>query len=149
MNNEFKIKINGNEYNININNVEGNVANVEVNGMPYNVEVEGALSNPAARAKVKSAVAKQSPAKLAAPVVAISKPAASAGSGAIKSPLPGVIIEVNVKVGDEVKSGQKVLVLEAMKMENNINADRDGKVIEIKANKGDSVLEGDDLIVIG
>ena len=67
----------------------------------------------------------------------------------VKSPLPGVILQVNCKVGDTVKRGQNLLVLEAMKMENNINADRDGKIIEIKVNKGDSVLEGADLVVIG
>ena len=65
------------------------------------------------------------------------------------SPLPGVILSVDCKVGDTVKRGQKILVLEAMKMENNINADRDGKIVEIKVNKGDSVLEGADLVVIG
>ena len=67
----------------------------------------------------------------------------------VKSPLPGVILSVDCKVGDTVKRGQKILVLEAMKMENNINADRDGKIVEIKVNKGDSVLEGADLVVIG
>ncbi|WP_301027085.1 acetyl-CoA carboxylase biotin carboxyl carrier protein subunit, partial [Parabacteroides goldsteinii] len=60
-----------------------------------------------------------------------------------------VILSVDCKVGDTVKRGQKILVLEAMKMENNINADRDGKITEIKVNKGDSVLEGADLVVIG
>ena len=79
----------------------------------------------------------------------ISRPAASTTKGAVKSPLPGVILQVNCKVGDTVKRGQNLLVLEAMKMENNINADRDGKIIEIKVNKGDSVLEGADLVVIG
>ena len=82
-----------------------------------------------------------------APVV--SRPATSGAAGAVKSPLPGVILSVDCKVGDTVKRGQKILVLEAMKMENNINADRDGKIVEIKVNKGDSVLEGADLVVIG
>jgi biotin carboxyl carrier protein len=67
----------------------------------------------------------------------------------MKSPLPGIILEITCKVGDVVKKGQKVLVLEAMKMENAINADRDGEIQEIKVNKGDSVLEGADLVVIG
>ena len=82
-----------------------------------------------------------------APVV--SRPATSGAAGAVKSPLPGVILSVDCKFGDTVKRGQKILVLEAMKMENNINADRDGKIVEIKVNKGDSVLEGADLVVIG
>ena len=66
----------------------------------------------------------------------------------MKSPLPGVILDVKVKVGDAVKKGQTVVILEAMKMENNINADKDGKVTAIKVNKGDSILEGTDLVVI-
>ena len=67
----------------------------------------------------------------------------------IKTPLPGVILQVKCNVGDTVKRGQTLIILEAMKMENNINADRDGKIIEIKVHKGDSVLEGADLVVIG
>jgi len=72
----------------------------------------------------------------------------SGGKGAIKSPLPGVILSIDCKAGDTVKKGQKLLVLEAMKMENTIQADRDGEVAEIKVNKGDSVLEGTDLIIL-
>jgi biotin carboxyl carrier protein len=79
----------------------------------------------------------------------ISRPASSGAAGAVKSPLPGVILSIDCKVGDAVKRGQKLLVLEAMKMENSINADRDGKIVEIKVGKGDSVLEGADLVVIG
>jgi biotin carboxyl carrier protein len=66
----------------------------------------------------------------------------------VKSPLPGVILDIKVKEGDTVKRGQTIIILEAMKMENNINANKDGKVAEIKVNKGDSVLEGTDLVII-
>ena len=69
-------------------------------------------------------------------------------AGGVKSPLPGVILDIKVKEGDEVKKGQTVIILEAMKMENSINADRDGKVASIKVSKGESVLEGTDLIII-
>ena len=79
----------------------------------------------------------------------VSRPSTPSVAGAVKSPLPGVILSIDCKVGDTVKRGQKILILEAMKMENTINADRDGKIIEIKVNKGDSVLEGADLVVIG
>ena len=78
----------------------------------------------------------------------MSRPAGGA-AGAVRSPLPGVILSVDCKVGDTVKRGQKLLVLEAMKMENTIPADRDGKIVEVKVNKGDSVLEGADLVIIG
>lgn len=79
----------------------------------------------------------------------VSRPATPSVAGAVKSPLPGVILSIDCKVGDVVKRGQKLLVLEAMKMENVINADRDGKIVDIKVNKGDSILEGTDLVVIG
>lgn len=79
----------------------------------------------------------------------VSRPVTSSSAGAVKSPLPGVILSLDCKVGDTVKRGQKIAVLEAMKMENNINADRDGKILEVKVNKGDSVLEGADIVVIG
>ena len=81
-----------------------------------------------------------------APVVT-KQPTASKKDG-VKSPLPGVILDIKVKEGDTVKRGQTIIILEAMKMENNINANKDGKVAEIKVNKGDSVLEGTDLVII-
>ena len=129
----FKYTINGNVYKVHISSVVDDIAEVEVNGTPYQVKME----KPA-----------QAPTTASGEPV-ISRPAASTTKGAVKSPLPGVILQVNCKVGDTVKRGQNLLVLEAMKMENNINADRDGKIIEIKVNKGDSVLEGADLVVIG
>ena len=61
---------------------------------------------------------------------------------------PGVILDIKVNVGDTVKKGQVIIILEAMKMENNINADKDGKITAINVNKGDSVLEGTDLVII-
>ena len=66
----------------------------------------------------------------------------------MKSPLPGVILDVKVNVGDTVKKGDLVVILEAMKMENSINADRDGKIAAVNVRVGDSVLEGTDLVVI-
>lgn len=136
---EYSYKINGEEYKVNIISVEDSVASVEVNGVAYQVEMEKPV--------------KAAPQAIVRPVVAAASQVAHvpAGevAGAIKSPLPGVILDIAVKVGDAVKAGQKVMVLEAMKMENVINADHDGKVVEIKVAKGDSVLEGVDLMVIG
>jgi len=83
-------------------------------------------------------------------VISTAKAAAKKSAGtAVKSPLPGVIVDLKVREGDQVKAGQHLLVLEAMKMENNIDADRDGIIVELKVNKGDSVLEGDTLLTIG
>lgn len=124
---EYKLNINGKDFVVKVTSVDGNVTNLEVNG------------------KSASAAA---PAPAAAPVAA-PKAAAPAGSGVtVNSPLPGVILEVSVKEGDVVKKGQKVMLLEAMKMENVIEATADGTVTSIKVNKGDSILEGAPLLTI-
>ena len=142
---EYKYTINGNKYNVTIGDIEENIAHVEVNGTPYTVEMEKA---PAAPKKVVRPVVTAAPVAAAAPEPAkVSRPAAGGKSG-IKSPLPGVILQVKVNVGDQVTKGQVLMVLEAMKMENNILSDKDGKVAAINVSKGDSILEGTDLIVI-
>ncbi|MGL5015069.1 MAG: biotin/lipoyl-containing protein [Bacteroidales bacterium] len=140
---EFKFKINGNEYKVNVDAVEDNIAQIEVNGTPFTVEIERTVK----KLKTISRPAAAPTTSAGAPVV--TRQSAGSTPGAVRSPLPGVILDVNVKVGDEIKVGQKIAVLEAMKMENNINADKAGKVIEVKVTKGDSVLEGADLIIIG
>ena len=137
----YKFKINGNEYNVDINSVEGNIADVTVNGASYKVEMDTPVASPLAAAPAPAAT----PAAAAAPA-----PAKASGTGkAVTSPLPGVIIEVSVKEGQAVKAGQKIAVIEAMKMENEIKADVDGTVTAILVNKGDSVLEGAEIVKIG
>ena len=144
---EYKWKINGNDYAVTVNEVDGSMAEVEVNGTPFKVEFEKPIKKAAAPV-AKPMAPKATPA--GAPEVKVTKPAAAAGAGnAVTSPLPGVILEVSVKVGDAVKRGQKVMVLEAMKMENVIEATADGTVTAIKVDKGDSVLEGAPLVIIG
>lgn len=142
----YRFKINGNDYEVTVNTVEGGVADVTVNGTPYKVEMENA---PAAAPAVQTAPAV--PVKQAvAPVQAAPAPAPAAGAGkSLTSPLPGVIVSVNVNVGDVVKAGQTVAVLEAMKMENDIQAEFDGTVTAVKVAKGDSVLEGAVIVTIG
>ena len=142
----YKFKINSNDYEVTVNSLEGNMADVTVNGTSYKVEMENApVTKPS------------SPAVAAAPTVAApetptASPAPAAkpsGAGqTVTSPLPGVIIEVSVKEGQTVKAGQKVAVIEAMKMENEIQASTDGTVTEILVNKGDSVLEGAPVVKI-
>jgi len=136
---EYKFKVSGKDYTVSVDNVEENIVNVIVNGKKHSVELEKAPE--ASAASASPTVQRQ---------VETAAPAATSGGGkALKSPLPGVILDLYVKVGDVVKNGQKVLLLEAMKMENNIDSDRDGAVLEIKVAKGDSVNEGDVLMVIG
>lgn len=142
----YKFKINGNEYNVAINSVEGTNASVTVNGTDYQVELEDAPAAPVQAAPATApaaAPAQAAPAALAAP-----KPAASGAGKAVTSPLPGVIIAVKVNVGDSVKAGQEVAVLEAMKMENSIETEHDGTVAAIHVAKGDSVLEGAAVVTI-
>lgn len=145
----YRFKINGNDYEVAINSVEGKNASVTVNGTAYQVELEEAPAAPV-QAPV-AAPAASAPAQSPAPAQASAPaaPVAAAGSGkAVTSPLPGVIIAVKVNVGDKVKAGQEVAVLEAMKMENSIEATQDGTVTAINVAKGDSVLEGAPIVTI-
>ena len=141
---EYKYTIEGNKYDVAINEVNDTTAKVTVNGTEYTVEWEKPVVE-------KPVVKVQAAAKPAAPAAPAPAPAAAApvSGNAIKTPLPGVIIDVKVNVGDTVKKGDTVVVLEAMKMENNINADRDGKVTAIQVAKGDTVADGAVLIVLG
>lgn len=143
---QYKFKINGNDYNVAINSTNGNLADVTVNGVSYQVEMENSI--PAA-APVQAAPQASAPAPQPAAAAAPAPAAKPAGEGkAVTSPLPGVIIEVSVKEGDTVAAGQKVAVLEAMKMENEIQAEKAGVVTKIHVSKGDSVLEGASIVTI-
>ena len=119
---EYKLNINGNDYQVAVNDLNGNRADVTVNGTNYTVTLD----------QEKAVAAK--PVAAAAPAPA--------------QPAPGVILDIKVAVGDAVKVGQRLMVLEAMKMENNVDSDKEGTVAEIRVGTGDSVLEGDVLIVI-
>ena len=143
---EYKYKINGNLYNVVIGDIEENIAHVEVNGTHYTVEMEKKpKAAPAPKPVVRPAA---KPAAAAAPAAAAPAAKPAAGKSGVKSPLPGVILDIKVNVGDEVKKGQTIIILEAMKMENSINADKDGKIAAINVSKGESVLEGTDLVII-
>ena len=142
---EYKYKINGNLYNVVIGDIEENIAHVEVNGTHYTVEMEKKPKAAPAPKPVARPAAKPAAAPAAAPAA---KPAAGGAKSGVKSPLPGVILDIKVNVGDAVKKGQTIIILEAMKMENSINADKDGKIAAINVSKGESVLEGTDLIII-
>ena len=138
---EYKFKIGGKEYNVTVNPKEGKLFDVTVNGATYEVESENApvaapVSQPAA-APAQAAPAAAAPA---------AKPA---GAGEkVPSPLPGVIIEISVKEGQQVKQGQKLVILEAMKMENEIPAPKDGTITDIHVHKGDTLQEGDPVVTI-
>jgi biotin carboxyl carrier protein len=143
----FKFTINGNEYDAEIIGIEENIAEVSVNGVSYTVVIDRKMQTVKTPKLVRTMAV---PSTDSHPSVSkTASPSAPKGTGSIKSPLPGVILEIFVREGDTVKIGQKLLMLEAMKMENNINADKEGRVVSIKVGKGDNVMEGDILIVIG
>lgn len=139
----YKFKINGKPYEVSVNSVKDGIADVNVNGVSYNVEIENAPAAPV-EAPVTTPVA------ASAQTTTASTPTAPASAGGMKitSPLPGVIIELCVKEGEAVKRGQKLVILEAMKMENEILAESDGTVSKLFVNKGDSILEGADIALI-
>ena len=143
MKKEYKYTINGNQYEVTIGDIEGTVATVNVNGEEYKVEWE-----PEAEPEKKKPVLGKPAAAAAADSSAETASAANVNTNnAVKAPLPGVITSIEVAVGDEVKAGDTVLVLEAMKMANNIEAEKDGKVTAILVQAGQSVME-DDVVVI-
>lgn len=147
---EFQFKINGNAYKVAVDNVEDGVATVSVNGTSYKVELENDLAGgPKPVKPVQVAPATYQATPQAAPVKIASAPAAAGNGTQLRSPLPGTVLELRVKEGDTVKEGQTVMILEAMKMENNIDADRAGVVKQIFVQQGATVMEGDNLIVIG
>lgn len=135
----YRLRINGNGYDVEIRSVEGNMASVSVNGTEYQVEIE--RSSDAAMQPARPSVPTQAPVPAATP--------AGSSSKEVTSPLPGVIVGVNVKVGDTIKVGQEVAVLEAMKMENSIESAYEGTVTSVRVANGDSVLEGDTIVTIG
>lgn len=136
------MKINGNDYEVAVKDVNGQNVEVEVNGKAYTVEL---AESPKAE-KPRPVVARPA-AAAPAPSAPAPRPAAGA-AGATKSPLPGTVLSVNVTVGQAVKAGDVALVLEAMKMENNISCGRDGVVKAVYVQKGDNVLEGADLLLV-
>ena len=142
---KFSFTIRGNKYDVELQNIEENIAEIEVNGRKYEVEIHKEIKTSKTPKLVRPKVFPTGEADKSK----TAKPTARKGSGGINAPLPGTILEMKVKVGDEVKAGDTLLIMEAMKMENNIKADKAGKISEIKVNIGDSVLEGDLLIEIG
>ena len=153
----YKYKVQGVDYEVEITDVEGKIAKVNVNGIPFEIEMQkpiNAAKHPALAATKRSASA--APVAAAAPAAPVAapaqpaKPAAPAGAGTpVKAPLPGTINAINVKVGDKVNVGDVVVVLEAMKMQNNIEAENAGTVTAILVNPGDSVMEGAVMLTIG
>jgi glutaconyl-CoA/methylmalonyl-CoA decarboxylase subunit gamma len=137
---QFKFTIHGNDYAVDILNLEDNVARIEVNGTPYEVEVH------------RKSKTSKTPRVIAPPVKEPAKPEIEkrerGDAHPITAPLPGNILEIRVNPGDIIEKGQVLLIMEAMKMENNVLADRKGVIESIPVKIGDAVLQGDVLVQI-
>jgi biotin carboxyl carrier protein len=139
----YKIRVNGADYEVHIRKVEGAKAHLTVNDIEYEVDVEGLATNPTRMSH------KPEP-RLTEPKIPVA-PVGNLRTDSLyqlKAPLPGTILEMYVSEGDQIKSGQVLFMLEAMKMENNIEAEREGIIEKIHRTKGDTVLEGDVILII-
>jgi biotin carboxyl carrier protein len=151
--NKYQYKVKGVDYEVEIAEVEGNIAKVNVNGIPFEIELQkpiNAAKHPtmtSPKVQAPQPVAAQPAAQSAPAAQAASAPAAGAGTP-VKAPLPGTVTEIKVQVGQQVNVGDTVLVLEAMKMANNLQAEKAGKVSAICVKIGESVMEDDPLVVI-
>ncbi|HDS03214.1 MAG TPA: biotin/lipoyl-binding protein [Firmicutes bacterium] len=143
---EITLEINGKEYKVKVEEFGAERARLSVNGMEYNVglkdlgEPKALDIRPSARPVKRETTPSQGE--------SLRKPKEVVGSGHVTAPLPGLILEIMVKEGDQVKAGQDVVIMEAMKMENEVQSTQEGTVKEIKVKRGDSVYEGDILIVL-
>ena len=155
---KYQYTVKGVDYEVEIQDIEGNIANVTVNGIPFEVEMkqpvkagkqkvklsEERRAEESEERRVKSEESNSSSASAAstssAPTAGVGKP--------VVAPLPGTINEIKVKVGDKVNAGDTVVILEAMKMQNNSEAETSGTITSINVNKGDAVMEGDTLVTI-
>ena len=152
---KYQYKVQGVDYEVEIEEVEGNIAKVNVNGIPFEVELQkpiNAAKHPQL-SKPKVEVTKPvvaAPVAAPAPAAAPAQPAAPAGAGTpVKAPLPGTVTDIKVQVGQQVNVGDIVLVLEAMKMQNNIESEFSGTVTSITVKQGETVMEGTVLMTIG
>ena len=155
---KYQYTVKGVDYEVEIQDIEGNIANVTVNGIPFEVEMKQPVK--AGKQKVKLSEerraegseerrvkSEESNSSSASAASTSSAPTAGAGKPVV-APLPGTINEIKVKVGDKVNAGDTVVILEAMKMQNNIEAETSGTITSINVNKGDAVMEGDTLVTI-
>lgn len=162
---KYQYTVKGVDYEVEIQDIEGNIANVTVNGIPFEVEMKQPIKAGKQKFRIANEAtddkggassadsAKTSPNSTAATAAnteptASKKASASAGGKPVVAPLPGTINDIKVKVGDKVNAGDTVVILEAMKMQNNIEAETSGTVASINVNKGDAVMEGDTLVTI-
>lgn len=147
---KYNYAINGIKYEVEIVEVEGNLATVEVNGTRYEVEIEQPTIKEKPLPRVSTPTPRATTVTSPSPQPSTTPTPAGGGTGTnLTSPLPGVILRLEASVGDTVKKGQRIMVLEAMKMENDIKANADGTILSLAVREGDSIQEGALLATIG
>lgn len=139
---KYKFTIRGNDYDVHLRDIDDNIAELDVNGTIYEVEIKSEIKTSKTPKLIRKPVEKL-------PGEGEIKKTESAGKHKVLSPLPGTILKINVNIGDMVTEGQNLLVMEAMKMENQVQTTKAGEVKAIKVNVGESVLQDDVLIEIG
>lgn len=153
--NEYVLSINQKEYRVELGEINADYALLQVNGREFRVDLKQLglaklMPAPAAAVEARPAAIAAVPAAGIAPAPAAAPAAVSGGEAAsvVKAPLPGLVIDVKVREGEKVKAGQNIVVMEAMKMENQIQATADGTVKRIFVKKGDNVAEGNAMVEI-
>ncbi len=146
---KYKFTIHGSEFAVRVRKVEGDQVQLEVNGTPYDVTVHREAQpskTPVVmvRKEVNTKAGNERVQENLKPVSENKRPSAKT----IKSPLPGNVLKVNVAEGDSFKEGDTLMIMESMKMENNILAERDGKIVKINAPAGKAVLQDEVLFEI-
>lgn len=146
---KFNFTISGNSYSVNVKGIEGNIAEIEVNGTPYDIEIAQEVKTTKTpvvlvRKEVNTKQGDERVKENLSPVSEGKKPSAKT----IKSPLPGNILKVNVNVGDSFEDGDVLMVMESMKMENNILAERSGTITKVCVQVGKTVLQDEVLFEI-
>jgi glutaconyl-CoA/methylmalonyl-CoA decarboxylase subunit gamma len=139
---KYKFTIRGNDYDVEIKEIEGGIAKIEVNGTSYEVQIQ---NKEIKTSKTPTLVRQEAPVDRKDSKI---KKTVTSRAYAVKSPLPGSIFKILKQVGDAVKRGEGILIMEAMKMENKITAEKDGIISSIKVKVGDTVLQNDVLAEI-
>ncbi len=148
---KYILKIGDKDYKAEVKEITAETATIVVNDTEYSIELKelgrkAGFKIPSTGSAAPAPAA--APVATAAPAAAAPAPAANGDSEGVKAPLPGLIVDIMVSAGSQVKAGQNLLVMEAMKMENQVQAPYDGTVKKVIVNKGDTVAEGDVLVEI-
>lgn len=144
---KYTLQVNGKDVSVEVKNFSGDEAELELNGEVFQVQVQN-ITHTAAPVDVQPSENSGRSFSSTAPVSTPKRPAGATSKGSVLAPIPGVVLSIYVDVGDTVRSGQPLLKMEAMKMENEVSAGQSGSVSAVLTQVGDSVLQGQELVQI-